>query len=118
MRNDEIYSLLEKQAENHDLKLESREKTMRYGFKGLRVYVDAGFDAIEKADLIRNGRIGRNEEEIQDTRKRTVVVRYLHERPAVFAFCIFALLIGMSFIATRIKPAESIEKVIPIEIKK
>ena len=74
MDNTEIYKLLELQSD-------SINKTIRYGLKGIRVYVDAGFESIDKADKIRNGRLNKVEEDTQTIGNDTGLWRWMHRNP-------------------------------------
>ena len=113
MNNTEIYKLIETQGENFDLKLESLEKTVRYGFKGIRQYVDAGFETIDRKDNIRNGRIGK----LEKANKDTAFFRWMHRNPIPsVAALIIAIMVG-AYGYHKINIKKTVENMTKIELK-
>ena len=116
MRNDEIYKLLEAQGESFDLKLESMNKTVRYGLKGVRQYIDAGFEAIDKADKIRNDRIESNTDEIEIIRKETWFFRLVQRNPIPSAVALLIIIMIGAFGYHRINIKRTFENLTKIEL--
>jgi len=117
MRNDEIYKLLETQGENFDLKLENMDKTIRYGLKGMRQYIDAGFETIHKDETIRNGRIGRNEDDIKLIKKETWVFRLMQRNPIPSAVALLIIIMLGAYGYHKINIKNTIKNTTGIELK-
>ena len=110
MRNDEIYKLLELQSE-------SINKTIRYGLKGIRQYVDAGseainlrLDTIKDLDEKRNGKIEKLE-------KETGVMRWMHRNPIPSAIAVLIIIMIGAFGYHRINIKKTVENITKIELK-
>ena len=109
MRNDEIYKLLELQSE-------SINKSIRYGLKGIRQYVDAGNEAINlrldisnKADEKRNGRI----EKIEN---QTGVIRWMHRNPIPSAIALLVVIMMGAWGYHKINVKKTVENITKIEL--
>ena len=114
--------------ENIDQKIdnlgESLNKTMRYGLKGIRQYVDANGETmhlkldhctgdmkmIVEQNKIRNSRIEKLE-------KQTGLVRWLNRNPAITGFLMAALVLVIAAFASMIDVRKTIENNTGFKIK-
>ena len=62
MKNDEIFRLLDERDKRFNEQVNSINRNIRWGNKGIRTYVDAGFEAIARSEKIRNSRIEKLED--------------------------------------------------------
>ena len=95
MKNEEIYRLLDERDKKFDAQTESINKTLRYGLKGMRQYIDAGFETINEHEKIRNGRIQSNEKKIECVEGETTFWRWAHRNRKFSIPAAIVLLVGL-----------------------
>jgi len=117
MKNDEIYGLLSERDKRFDAQMETLNTTIRYGLKGVRQYVDAGFETIHKAEEVRNNRIGKLEETQKCIKKETWLFRLVQRNPIPAAIVLLVLLVGGAWAYDHINVGEFIKHKFGIEMR-
>ena len=84
--------------------------------KGVRAKVESEVDRIDEMDKIRNGRITKNEDDIECLQDETRVVKFAKKHPGkvIIGAVIFVALVSLS--ASQLNVKRTVEKMLNIEL--
>ena len=118
MKNEEIYKLLEERDKRLDVQMDSMNKTLRYGLKGVRQYVDAGVEGVQIELETRNNLDSQRNNKIEKLEDQTTFYRWTqrnYKRVVPAAIILLFLFVKGS---ERVDPVQVLKSKYGIELTK